>query len=717
MHIRQAATICSFMLPWLYSHTVHNQAFAQERLSAREIRQFEAKIRPVLVEHCYDCHASDVDEPGGGLVLDNREGLRRGGQSGPAVIPQRPNSSLILLAIKHAEADLAMPPEEHGEKLPDEVIADFERWILAGAPDPREPVSPTSAPNPRQTTSGQWNPSAATNHWAWTPPRKPALPQVNDPNWAATDIDRFVLSKLEQSGIAPSPSADRLVLVRRLSIDLTGLPPSPADLEEFATSKDPTSLEKYVDKLLQSEQYGERFGRHWLDVARYAESSGKDVNVSYPFAWQYRDYVIDALNADLRFDEFIVQQLAGDLLPSTDDQQRRNNLIATGFLAIGPKSVNEMNPKQFAVDVADEQIDAVSQAFLGVTIACARCHDHKFDPISQRDYTALAGVFLSTDTHFGTSGGVGGRNRSDLLTLPDSATDAPAGRKLSKSELDNLKKRIRELEMQRRDLVLARRTGKQDADGSLSALRISQQLVQLNLRLDSVDDNGNPKSLAMGVSDKPPAPRYGRMLPGFTRNLTQGPQRLVARELNFIQDSPQLVRGEIDKPGETVPRGLPEFLGGDRASLAADLRSNESGRLQVARWIASEQNPLTSRVIVNRVWNWLMGEGLVATEDNFGTSGELPSNPELLDFLASDFVENGWSLKSLVRNIVLSSSYQQASEFRSEAYELDPENRLHCARISEPWTRNPCGTEYWPSVGACNLRDPLARWLPERATD
>ena len=639
-------------------------AHAQDRLTDRQTQLFESRIRPILVEHCYECHSAESAEPEGGLLLDSRGGLRAGGKSGPAVVPRRPDSSLLLLAMEHADPELAMPPADYGDQLPDNVIQDFRRWILLGALDPRA-AGPAPASEDVEELR-QW--------WAWQPLEARVPPAADWESWNEHAIDRFVFEKLAGQGIEPSPRAERITLVRRLSFDLTGLPPSQTDMARFATGDSPAPIAELVDQYLASERYGERFGRHWLDVARYAESTGKDVNVKYPYAWRYRDYVIDAFNADLPLDQFVRQQLAGDLLAANTPEEKGRNLIATGFLAVGPKSINERNQVQFAVDVADEQIDAVSRAFLGVTISCARCHDHKFDPISQKDYTALAGVFLSTQTHYGTSGGVAGRNRGSLADLPPGFAAGDASRNLTQSQLNEVRERIESLETERRELVQRRFAGDVEADEvRRSALQIAQQLTRLNQLIDAVDETGQVKPQAMAVTDKdPPTVIAGwrQRLSGFS---SRGRAPRDAGRLRYVMDSPQLVRGEIDKPGQIVPRGLPEFLG---RGFDVEIESDQSGRLQVAEWIASERNPLTARVYVNRVWSWLVGEGIVSSEDNFGTSGSPPSHPELLDYLAMDFVDQGWSTKALVRAIVLSETYQQASDYREDAYRADPENRL-----------------------------------------
>ncbi len=644
-------------------------AVAQDKLTREQSKFFETKIRPVLVQHCYECHSAKSDEAGGKLLLDTRNGIRQGGESGPAVVPGKPASSLLLVAMKHEDSNLIMPPPDYGPKLPAAVLADFETWIRAGAPDPRAGGG-KGKKDAISEEARQW--------WAWQPLHAPTVPQVADNGWARGDVDRFILAGLAESKLKPSPDTSREALIRRLAFDLTGLPPSVDDLQKFAISATPASIEELVDKYLNSDQYGERMARRWLDVARYAESSGKDVNVAFPHAWRYRDYVIDAFKNDMPYDQFIREQIAGDLMPVRKSEDKSRLIIATGFLALGPKGLGEQKQRQFAVDVADEQIDAVSQAFLAVTIACARCHDHKFDPVTQRDYTALAGIFLSTETHYGTAGAVGGRNRSTTIELPKDQSVPQAEPALSKQQIAQLRERYEELDKQRREYVSQRIQDRRDGKDNAPPPNLVQVQTQLNLletRLQSINDDGTTKALAMGVKDKPAANKggVGRGLQRFARSPQPGSRR-GGPEMTAIMDSPQLIRGEIDKPGDVVPRGLPEFLASNnKVKIDAD----ESGRLQLANWIASERNPLTARVMVNRVWSWYFGQGLVKSVDNFGTTGDLPSNQLLLDHLAVKFMKQGWSVKKLVRELVLSHTYAQSSEYNDEAFLVDPENELN----------------------------------------
>ena len=507
---------------------------------------------------------------------------------------------------------------------------------------------------------------------AFQPMKKVAVPHTKNAAWARTDIDRFILAALEAQGLLPSPDADAVTLLRRLSFDLTGLPPLPGSIEAVSKSA-VRSQQSEIDSLLASPQFGERWGRHWLDVARYAESSGRDENVTFPHAWRYRDYVIAAFNADTPYDRFIQQQIAGDLLPAADSAERARNLIATGFLAIGAKSLNSTDPRQFAVDLADEQVSAVGEAMLGLTLGCARCHDHMTDPLTQREYTALAGIFLSTDTRYGTAGGVQGRNMGRLIELPDGSGAPVVARALAPMELRRKEARADDLQMQLRRILADRapdNPNRMRATGSMSAfdvVRIFTQSAQIETELAAFDEQGFPRTLAMGVLDRPVTE------PQTTRRAgPSGPGRgRRSSGFSVIGDAPLFARGDISREREKVPRGMPALLG-----PAPTVPAGASGRVELAQWITSPQNPLTARVMVNRVWAWIFGRGLVASVDNFGASGETPSHPELLDFLAAKFMADGWSVKRLVREIVTSRTYRQASNLLPKNIAADPDNIL-----------------------------------------
>ncbi len=617
---------------------------------------FESKIRPVLAEKCYGCHSVESGKSKGGLLLDTRAGIQTGGDTGPAIVPGDLEKSLLIQAIRWHDEDTGMPPENKGGKLPDSIIADFETWVRDGATDPRD----------GEVVAKKYDGMAATDWWAYQPITNPTVPTPKTDGWAKTDIDRFILVGLEANGLQPVGRADNETLVRRLYLDLTGLPPP-----------ENVSTDGLLDRLLDSREFAERWARHWLDVARYAETTGGDVNVTLPEAWRYRDYIIDSIHEDKPFDQFIREQIAGDLLPDDSGPERAKNLIATGFLAIGTKSLNGTDPRQFAVDLADEQIDAVSQAFLGMTVSCARCHDHKFDPISQRDYTAIAGIFLSTETRFGTPGGVRARNASTLIEAPASAGLATVDRSMDPQLWQRKNAQYESLVAERDQVLASRGPGSRSSGGGgmemtgFDVVRLITEAKKVEMEVTAFNPDGSLKPQIMGVLDKPEtAPRTRTRGPGMG-----GPNASRRADSGFlaIADSPLFIRGSIDNESDPVPRGLPEILA---HGTALDIPAGSSGRLELAEWIASPDNTLTARVIVNRVWHWLFGKGLVETVDNFGASGAAPSHPELLDYLAQQFIADGWSLKTLIKRIVSSSVYQLDTMHDEKNYLADPDNRL-----------------------------------------
>ncbi len=593
----------------------------EKPLTADESAFFEKKIRPVLVEKCYSCHTAETPKGAkGGLVLDTKAGMLKGGESGPAVIAGNAKKSPIFKAMKGDEFN-EMPPKD---KLSADVIADFEKWIAMGAPDPRTGKAGATS-KPIDIAKGR-------EHWAFQPVKgsPDSLPS------SARQVDAFVLKTLADKSLTPAAPADKPTLLRRIYFDLVGLPPTPDQLDAFLKDTSAKAVERVIDELLASPQFGERWGRHWLDVARYAESSGKETNIVYPFAWRYRDYVIAAFNKDKPYDQFLKEQLAGDLLPAKNDTEKAEYLIATGYLALGAKSHNERNARQFQLDVADEQIDAFSQGMLGITVSCARCHDHKFDPIPTKDYYALAGIFTSTETKYGTARTVGSIQTAPLVELPANA-EVPVGTMLTKAEVEKLKTRQTDLKKQREDAIEA---GKKEMQPNIRLLGITAQLSTVEKQLGYYDADGNPKKMAMGVSDR-----------------------------NFARDIPVLNRGELSKPGETVPRGFAQVIG-----PAAPKIKSGSGRLELAEWVASPANPLTARVYVNRIWGHLFGQGLVASTENFGTAGQKPTHPELLDYLAGQLVKKGWSTKAIIKELMLSRTYQQASTHNETNAATDPDN-------------------------------------------
>ncbi|OYP36465.1 hypothetical protein CGZ80_08705 [Rhodopirellula sp. MGV] len=617
-------------------------AATNDAVTPEQLTFFESKIRPVLVRECYGCHSEQSGQNKGGLKLDTQAASLLGGDSGAAVIPGDLDNSLLYTAITHQ--DFVMPPKR---KLSDSEIADFRKWILDGAPDPRV----TEAVQMPQSSIGEDTIARAKDtFWAYQPPKSQMPPQGQ---WAKSSIDRYIEAELTKAGMTPAEDTDAATLLRRLCFDLVGLPPTPEQVRWFETAyaaDADAAVERVADRLLDSDAFGEHWARHWLDVARYAESSGREVNMTFPHAWRYRDFVIDSLNHDKPFNVFVQQQIAGDLMPAETDQQWTENLVATGFLAIGTKNLNEQSSMQFAADLADEQIDATTRVFLGTSVACARCHDHKFDPIRQTDYYALAGIFRSTKTYFGNPpsefgnfAGVQQRQRSSLLLLPVQDTN-PIGKAYSKAELQSIKD---EIQAKQEQLVTIRgggtSSGRPNATAQQMRLRLNNELSELGAKISVVDDNGNPRSYCMGVQD----------------------QRTVG-------NAPLLVRGEVDQPADRVPRDLPTVMRDEPLKIAP----GSSGRLELARWIASDENPLTARVMVNRIWHHVFGQGIVPSTEDFGATGMPPSHPELLDHLAIEFVRSDWSIKTMVRQLVTSRTYRMQSTFDSESHQKDPDNRL-----------------------------------------
>ena len=603
---------------------------------------FERKIRPVLVQQCYKCHSTTAKEPKGGLLLDTREGIRRGGESGRSVVPKSIADSLIIEALRHE--GLEMPP---GKQLPATVIADFEKWIRMGAPDPREGKSVAIR---RKIDFKQ-----SRSFWAFQPIRQADVPKVKAASWPKSDIDRFVLAKLESKGLSPLSDAGLRTLVRRVYFDLIGLPPSPEQIQVFLYSAEKgrdRAVESLIDELLESPHFGERWGRHWLDVVRYGESTGMERNYTYPQAWRYRDYVISAFNSDMPFDRFVHEQIAGDLLIPGQSKDALRLLSATGMLAMGPKSLNERNVEKFKMDIVDEQIDVTSRAFFGLTASCARCHDHKFDPIPQSEYYALAGIFRSTDTYYGTSGGAGNRQAGMLIGVSKSGVkpvNVGGGNKQkagnAKKQINNAKTRVKRLTAQ----IAKAKNANQKKKLETQLKRFEAQLARLKKQQPA---------------EKPVEPKTSK----------EPVELLMAVQDSAKPANTQIrLRGEANDRGTTVPRGFLTIATlGDKPKFDG----SKSGRLQYAKWLTSSANPLTARVAVNRVWQHLFGRGIVASVNNFGANGDRPTHPELLDWLASDFVKNGWSIKKTIRSIMLSRAYQLGSGTDAKAAAIDGENHL-----------------------------------------
>ena len=609
---------------------------------------FESKIRPVLVSECYQCHSASSDTIEGGLLIDTREGIRRGGDTGSAVVPGEPAKSLVLDAMRHS--GLEMPPEK---KLDASVISDFRKWIASGAYDPRDGKS--------ELVREKVDLRQAREFWSFRPPGQIEVPDVENDQWCKTDIDRFILSRIESKAIKPVVDAESQTLVRRIFFDLVGLPPTVEQVQAFchASLQDPErAIDDLVTRLLESPQFGERWGRHWLDVVRYAESTGMERNGVFTSAWRYRDYVIDAFNNDLPYDRFIREQIAGDLMEPGSEAEKFRMLTATGMLAIGPKSLNETSKEKFVMDVVDEQIDVVSRAFLGVTASCARCHDHKFDPIPQSEYYALAGIFSSTRTLYGTANGNGNRNPGQLISIRDGELKivGSKGGGSSKKELANVKNQLkaqsRKLASSKKQLAAAKsdkaenlaRKRVRDAESAINRLRARLKQIQ-----QSSENADQAVQLLMGVFDST-EPRNTRLR----------------------------IRGEHDQYGAEIPRG---FLTIGASGKHSSIPQHHSGRLELADWITRPDHPLTARVAVNRIWQHLFGRGIVTTVDNFGANGTRPSHPLLLDHLANEFVASGWSVKEMIRKIMVSRVYRLAtivdeSPQLKECLARDPKNQL-----------------------------------------
>jgi hypothetical protein len=602
----------------------------------KQLEFFEKKVRPLLVDNCFNCHSAN-NKASGGLRVDDRVGLLQGGNTGPAVVPGHPDKSLLIQAVGHTHKKLKMPPDK---QLTKQQIADLALWIKDGAAWPK-PEVPYSVSNP----SAKYD-KLRKKHWAWQPLKKAKIPSVKSAVWAHGDIDMFILAGLEKKGLQPVADADRELLIRRVTFDLTGLPPTPAEVDAFLKDKAPNAFEKVVDRLLASPAFGERWGRHWLDVARYGESTGSSRNIPYPHAWRYRDYVINAFNHDKPYDRFLLEQIAGDLLPFASQKQRDEQLIATGFLALGPRDVNQRFKIRFVMDNIDEQIDTVSRAVLALTVSCARCHNHKFDPIPTTDYYAWAGIFHSTDLCAGVRSKMGGGgldyyDTSKLLHLG-------AGVSQSSLEIEAKVKKANEAYLK--------------AKAEFDALKDTPEAKVLG-------PDGRPKL----ASAKDKVNALKQQLVDLTDPAMHGPVAMGVRDAETVGDIELRIRGEAEKLGPVIPRG---FLSVFDVPGASAINPKQSGRLELAQWLVNPKNPLAARVMANRVWQHLFGKGLVTSVDNFGVTGDVPSHPELLDYLAGRFVEDGWSVKKLIRRMVLSRAYRLGSEAPAANVAVDPANRL-----------------------------------------
>jgi Protein of unknown function (DUF1553)/Protein of unknown function (DUF1549)/Planctomycete cytochrome C len=596
---------------------ISGKVSAQPPARAMEER-FEAEIRPVLVRTCFPCHGGK--KTGGGLRVGTRDELVRGGESGPAVVPNQPGQSLLIRAIGHGDESLQMPP---GKKLPESTIAAFTRWIAAGAPWPES-----------VRRSGTEAAAASPRHWAFEPV-KPVQPPPDPTGWSVHPIDRFIAARHKAAGLRPVADADRRTLLRRVSFDLIGLPPAPEEVADFVADDRPDAFARVVERLLASPHYGERWGRHWMDVAHYADTAGDNADYPVPELARYRDYVIDSLNVDLPFDRFVREQLAGDILAGQAGPEGASApIVATGFLALSRRYATA--PYELWHLTLEDAIETTGRAFLGLTLRCARCHDHKYDPLPQRDYYALYGIFASTRFPYAGSEEFQTKKFPRQNFVPTAAAGVvAAGVRARDDRLKSLEREIADIESTMAGKKAPSKAGRADPP----------RLAALRKEHDRLRRAGLPPDLpcAYAVSEGPP------------------------------QDAAVQRGGDPGRAGPVVPRGVPRlafFSGASPPAVAA----GASGRLELAQWITRPDHPLTARVIANRVWQHHFGRGIVSTPSNFGVRGEPPSHPALLDWLAARLVASGWSIKDLHRQILLSHTYRLASEFDGRSAGADPGN-------------------------------------------
>lgn len=607
--------------------------------TSQQLDFFEDKIRPVLLDHCYECHSVQSSILQANLSLETRESILQGGDSGAAAIEGKPAESLIIKVLRDHEPK--MPPDG---KLSEPIVRDFEKWIEDGLADPR-------TREPEQGEKKRWvDLNEGLNHWAFKSVVQPVIPAYD--RWSMPEvsyfgpIDAFVQSELKQEGWEAAEQASPLALLRRATLDLTGLPPSPQEIDAYLSEGEHERYERLIDRLLASPQYGVRWGRHWLDLVRYANSNGADENHDMPNAWRYRDWVVDALNEDLSFDSFVTHQIAGDLLEVPGDELARNRLItATGFWVLGPKMLAEQDKEKMKIDIVDEQIDTFSRTMLGVTLSCARCHDHKFDPFSQRDYFALAGIFMSTRTMADQA------FVSQWMERPLVTHEKEVQRTEHQGRIDQAIAAERELYKRVHEQLLAEGKLEKLPDDPFIRIKDGPYGDELKKEIDAA---------AKSIED------LKKAMPEFDKAMAVEEQKAV--------ELPVHVRGNHLKPTQDrIPRGLPVVL---TKSVAIEaIEPEQSGRMQLARWLTHRSNPLLARVMVNRVWMWHFGQPLVASPSNFGLKSQMPTHAELLDDLASRWMDHGWSLKWLHREILLTAAYRRTSQ--SETYlAKDPENRL-----------------------------------------
>lgn len=758
-------------------------------ISPEDLSFFESKIRPALIEHCYECHSEESGKRKGGLLLDRRDGWLLGGDSGTAAVAGNPDDSLLIQTIRYQDPDLEMPPKA---KLPASVVADFEEWVSRGLPDPRDGSA--------DAADEGFDFEKRKQYWAYQPKRSDFGNR--------TGIDDFIDESIQEQGLEVLPAASPEARLRRAKVDLAGLIPTEEEVMEFLADSSSDSWEGLVDRWLNSDEFGETWARHWLDIVRYADSSGGGRAMPFPDAWRFRNYVIDSFREDRPLDLMIREQIAGDLLPYDDLKERQRNLIASGFLVMGPNNYENQNKAELDFEIIDEQIDTIGRAFLGQTIGCARCHDHKFDPIPTKDYYALAGIFKSTDfvTH---------SNVSKWQTEPIPPTpEAQAALRASEEEFKRLGAKIADLKKELADMGVGAGGSSRNVepvalpgvvvdnvdaelsgewveststprwvgdsyihDGNDRAARKSVTFrmevpdpgsyeVRLSYSADSNRNTATPVTVKAGdfvfetsvnqrvepehdklfetlvsrrfaggetvtvivgnrpdgdghviadaaqllfvetepepqdelVEDRASVSRLKKQLAEAESKLKQHKKEapkipmamcVVDRPASEIGDVEIRIRGVESNRGSVAPRGFlqaAKWDGMDEGGSFA-ISGASSGRLEFARWITDSQNPLTARVLANRIWLKLMGEGLVTTPDNFGLTGAMPTHPELLDYLALRLIESGWSAKALIREIMMSEVYSRCSRTSgSESAETDPGNQYYWRAHLRPLT-------------------------------
>ena len=755
---------------------------------------FEKKIRPVLSNNCYECHSAKSKSLKAGLLLDRKTGWERGGKNGTVIVPGKPDESILMHALRYNNHDLQMPPSG---KLSESVLADFEKWIAMGAQDPRnsslEEVFAVGGLKAKSQEEGR-------KFWAFKPIKLPSLPVVQKNGWIKDDIDRFILRRIEENDLETSQKAEPMTLLRRIFFDLTGLPPSTQDIKDFQESLSGESFENVVDRLLESPRFGERWGRHWLDVARYADTTGGGRNNPFPNAHRYRDYVISSFNKDKPFDQFMMEQIAGDLMSSSTDEEYNEQLTGTGFLALGPHNYELQDKELLRMEVVDEQLSAVGKAFMGLTMDCARCHDHPFDPIPIQDYYSIAGIFRSTNSLVpGNVAGFHERNLRDefgeqrkhyeqtLASLEKRLKDAVNSVKsLGGNESNSNSRSVDPLTLE--GIVVddlkaikkgnwkssthtpgyvgsgyhhddntgkgnksitykanIKKSGKYDVqvsytDGPNRSKKTPITVMHADGEQKIYIDQTNPPAILdtftsvgvfrfeqierdvvqittegteghviadairlVAIENKDGAPNFSKKPKETDHHLVAQKKLEAQKNVDKIKKEIELhkksqpakvakvmsvreqkktgnwhihLRGGIRNLGPVVERGFLQVTMPRGTSPVADIPKGESGRLQLAEWIASSNNPLPARVYANRIWHHLFGRGIVASTDNFGEMGSRPTHPELLDYLAKHLIENNWSTKSLIRKIVLSNTYQMSTHVSDIAAKLDPENNL-----------------------------------------